>query len=88
MEEIGFLVESSEGDLDVRLTADGWCALEFKDPGDDPVIVENVVRTAEELASSFETIGLPADEAAELAEELWDELDVNERAERARIKPF
>lgn len=83
MEDIGFFMESSLGDLEVRLLRDGWTRIEFQDPGEDPVIIEDIIRTDADLAAALESLGIPKDEAAELAKELWDELDETEQTERA-----
>lgn len=85
MEEIVFVVESTRGDMEVRLLRDGWTRLEFQEPDEGAVIVEDIVRNDKDLAQSMRTLGLPEDEAEELAQELWDELDDDERAERAGI---
>jgi len=85
MEQIDFVIESSIGDVSVQLGSDGWTSFTLLDPGDDPVIVEEIVRKEPDVATGLVTLGLPQDEANELATELWDELDENEQAERARL---
>ena len=85
MEQIDFVIESSIGDVSVQLGSDGWTSFFLVDPGDDPVIVEEIVRKEPDVAGGLVTLGLPQDEANELAGELWEELDENEMAERARL---
>ena len=85
MEQIDFVIESSLGDVSVQLGDDGWTAFTMLDPGDDPLIVEEIVRKEPDVATGLVTLGLPQDEANELASELWEELDETERAERARL---
>jgi hypothetical protein len=85
MEQIDFVVESSIGDVSVQLGSDGWTAFSLLDPGDDPLIVEEIVRKEPDVATGLVTLGLPQDEANELAGELWEELDEAEKAERARL---
>ncbi|MGH2807787.1 MAG: hypothetical protein ACRDKT_10990 [Actinomycetota bacterium] len=85
MEEIDFLIDTSLGEVDVTLYADGWGAFTFTEQSDDPVMAEVFVKGVDEVAEGLTTLGLPAAEAVELAEELWDELDENEQRERARL---
>lgn len=83
MEEIGFVVESSLGELEVKLLRDGWTRVQFLEPVDDAVIVEEITRHEGDLAEALKTLGIPGNEAAELANELWEELTEEERKERA-----
>lgn len=87
VEEVGFYVESSLGELNVRLMRDGWTSISFVEPGPDAVIIEDIVRTESDLAECFRTLQLPDGESQELAEELWDELDEEERRDRAKQLP-
>lgn len=82
VETINFRVDSSLGELDVWLNADTWVKVEMCDPSPDIPIVEEIVRSESDLGDAFTTLGLPAEEAKELAEELWEELEPQERAER------
>jgi hypothetical protein len=85
MEEIDFLIDTSLGEVDVTLYGDGWGAFTFVEETEDPVLAEVFVKGPDEVAEGFQTIGLPTDEATELAEELWEELDENEQRERAAL---
>jgi hypothetical protein len=85
MEQIDFVVESSIGGVAVWLFADGWASFSLQDPGEDAVLVEDIVRKESDVARCFVTLGLPSEEADELAAELWDELDETEQTERASI---
>lgn len=85
MEQIDFVIESSIGEVAVQLGGDGWTSFSLLDPGDDPLLVEEIVRKEPDVATGLVTLGLPQDEANELARELWEELDETERAERARL---
>ena len=88
MEEINFLIDTSLGEVDVTLYADGWAAMTFVEQDeDDPVMVEELVHGSDEVRQGLITLGLPEDEATELAEELWDELDEKEQSERAGPSP-
>lgn len=85
MEEINFLIDTSLGEVDVTLYGDGWGAFSFVEEADDPVLAEVFVKGADEVAEGLQTLGLPDDEAAELAEELWEELDEKEQREREAL---
>ena len=74
------------GELDVWLHADAWAQVEMCDPSPEIPMVEEIVRTENDLRDAFTTIGLPSDEATELAEELWEELDPKERSEREAFR--
>lgn len=82
METINFRVDSSLGELDVWLKADAWARVEMCDPSPEIPIVEEIVRSEADLGQAFATLGVPADEATELAGELWEELEPEDRAER------
>ncbi|HWL66017.1 MAG TPA: hypothetical protein VNP73_08590 [Actinomycetota bacterium] len=84
MEQIDFLVDSTLGEIEVHLNRDGWASFGLQET-DDPLLVEDMVRKATDVARCLTTVGLPAEEASELAAELWDELDEGEQLERARI---
>ena len=85
MEDIDFLVDSSLGEVEVLLLADGWASFRLLDDSNDPLLVEDIVRKATDVARCLITVGLPAPEADELATELWDELDETEQQERASL---
>lgn len=68
------------------LGADTWAQIEMCDPSPDVPMVEEIVRSANDLRDAFATIGLPSDEATELAEELWEELEPEERREREAFR--
>ena len=84
MEEINFLIDTTMGEVDVTLYADGWASFSFTEETEDPTLVEEFVRGPAEVQSGLQTLGLTDDEAEELAEELWEELDETEQAERSR----
>ena len=82
MEHLNFLVDTSLGEIDVWLYDHGLAELEFRSKSPQFPSVESPCRHAVELAGLFQTMGLPAEEAHELATELWSELDESERTER------
>jgi hypothetical protein len=84
-EEIDFLVDSSIGELEVWLFEDGWASFGLQERTEDDLLVEEVVRKETDVAACFRTLGLPSEEANQLAAELWEELDEAEQAERARL---
>jgi len=86
MEEIRFLVDSSVGELEVQLFDDGWTTIDPTSPTPDSTSVEDIIRNEQDLAQAFEAMGVPADEAVELAEELWSELSHEEKKERAWLR--
>ena len=86
MESINFRVDSSLGELDLWLNADAWAQIEMCEPSPEIPMVEQIVRSEDDLGQAFAAIGLPEDEATELAEELWEELEPQERAEREAFR--
>jgi hypothetical protein len=86
MEYVRFLVDSSLGELEVQLFDDGWTAIDLSFPSGEAPSVEDIARDNNDLAEGFQSMGLPEDEAKELAVELWDELSDEERSERFRLR--
>lgn len=86
MNYVRFLVDSSLGELEVQLFDDGWTGIDLSAGTPKAPSVEDIVRDSSDLAKGFESMGLPDDEAKELATELWNELDDEERNERSQLR--
>lgn len=80
------MVDSSKGELDVWLSPDGPTSVDFTNPAPDSPSAEYPVRHEADLAECFRVMGVPHEEAQELARELWAELSEEEREERRRLR--
>lgn len=86
MDYVRFLVDSSLGELEVQLFDDGWTSVDFSAPTPGAPSVEDLLRDSGDLAKGFESMGLPENEAKELATELWNDLSDEERSERSQLR--
>ena len=74
LDYIRFLVDSSVGELEVQFFEDGWTGIDLSSRGRDAPSVEDRMRTPDDLADGFKSMGVPDPEATELATELWAQL--------------